>query len=760
MSDRLAAAQVALNGGRRDEAIEHLIAAVAEAPKRPIQVYRALTVQLYTAGRHDEGEAFGAEGLELYPRDFDLLNVRGVSLRKLRRHREALTMLERAIKADPKNLGGQQNYGNVLLDLHEGARAEAVFTRLTRLQPRNPEYQRQLARALYQQSKIEPALMRFRQAVTIKPDNVDAWLDMIGLLGEEHRAADAQAQLEKAIKANPGEARLLEGKCVLLRRTGQTAAAEAFLQALLPTHGDTAWVHYQLGVMTAERDRDAGNVLLRRATALDPARLDYVMGLIESLERTRTGDEGGHIEEAYQVAKGILHRKAEFTESTTKILCEIFIRVSDFDRLDEVGDFRSLGRSWAEKGRHTALLKQLARVQNDEDRVELLEQHRIWGRSVETPAKRRPIKRPPARAPGGKVRLGFMSSDLRQHPVGYFAMPLFDHIDRERFEVFVYSFYTGKEDSAQRHITEQVTAYRWWPEISIGDAAEKIAEDQLDILIELGGSTHMNKLEVMAYRPAPVQASWLGYPHSAGLEAIDYLVCDPITVPPNLDLLVETPLLMPKSWIALGARFFSNTVEIGPAPELRNGFITYGTANNPHKYTREVLRTWARVLAATPGSKFAFIRPEGSGESFRRNLTQAFEAEGVSADRVIFHPIRGAHLPFYNEVDITLDPFPLTGGTTTAETLWMGVPLISLIGPAFYERLSASIMTNSGIGDLAVDSLEAYVAAAVRLAGDRTRRLELRSSLRDRMRNGPLGQTDQFAGDFYDMIYRTVRPGG
>ncbi len=760
MSDRLAAAQAALNGGKRDEAIEHLIAAVTETPARPAPVYRALTIQLYSAGRYDEGEAFGAKGLELYPRDFDLLNVRGVNLRKLRRHREALTMLERATKADPKNLGGQQNYGNVLLDLLEGAKAEAVFTRLTRLQPRNAEYQRQLARALYQQSKIEPALMRFRQAVIIKPDNIDAWLDMIGLLGEEHRAADAQAQLERAINANPDEARLLEGKCVLLRRTGQTAAAEAFLQALLPTHPDAAWVHYQLGVMTAERDRDAGNVLLRRATVLDPARLDYVMGLIESLERTRTGDEGGHIEEGYQVAKSILHRKAEFTESTTKILCEIFIRVSDFVRLDEVGDFRSLGRSWAEKGRHTALLKQLARVRNDEDRIELLEQHRIWGRSVETAAKRRPIKRPPARPPGGKVRLGFMSSDLRQHPVGYFAMPLFDHIDRERFEVFVYSFYTGKQDAAQLHITEQVTAYRWWPEISIGDAAAKIAEDQLDMLIELGGSTHMNKLEVMAYRPAPVQASWLGYPHSAGLEAIDYLVCDPITVPPNLALLVEKPLLMPKSWIALGARFFSNTVEIGEAPELRNGFITYGTANNPHKYTREVLRTWARVVAATPGSKFAFIRPEGSGESFRMNLTQHFEAEGVSADRVIFHAIRGAHLPFYNEVDITLDPFPLTGGTTTAETLWMGVPLISLIGPAFYERLSASIMTNSGIGDLAVDSLDAYLAAAVELAGDRERRLELRDSLRDRMRNGPLGQTDQFARDFYDMIYRTVRPGG
>lgn len=760
MSDRLAAAQAALNGGRRDEAIDHLMAAVTEDPARPVQVYRVLSVQLYQAGRFAEGETFGAKGLERYPRDFELLNVRGVNLRKLRRYREALTMLEQATKAEPKNLSGLQNYGNVLLDLGDAVKAEAVFGRLARAHPRNAEYPRQLGRALSKQGKVDPALTRFRQSVAVKPDNVDAWLDMISLLSQENRIPESETQLEKALTANPEAPRLLEAKAVLMRRAGRVAAAEAFLEALLPGHPDAAWLHHQLGVLVAERDRDAGNVLLRRAIVLDPARIEYVTSLIESLDRTRTGDEGGHIEEGYQLARSILHRKSEFTDSTTKVLCEIFIRVCDFDRLDEVGDFKTLGRRWAETGRHTALLKQLARVRSDEDRLELLEQHRIWGRDVELVAKRQPIKRPPVRPASGKIRLGFMSSDLRQHPVGYFAMPLFDHIDRDRFEVFVYSFYTGKEDTAQRQITERVTAYRWWPEISIANAAEKIAEDQLDMLIELGGSTHMNKLEVMAFRPAPIQASWLGYPHSAGLKAIDYLVCDPITVPPDLSLLVEKPLLMPKSWIALGPRFFSNTVEIKPAPELRNGFITYGTANNPHKYTRDVLRTWAKVVAATPGSRFAFIRPEGSGESFRANLTRQFEAEGVSADRVIFHTIRGAHLPFYNEVDITLDPFPLTGGTTTAETLWMGVPLISLVGPAFYERLSASIMTNSGIGDLAVHSLDAYIAAAVSLAGDRDRRLTLRGSLRQQMRDGPLGQTQQFATDFYDMIYRTVRPAG
>jgi predicted O-linked N-acetylglucosamine transferase (SPINDLY family) len=762
MSDRLAAAQAALNGGRRDEAIEHLIGAVNEDPARPIPVYRVLAVQLYNAGRYAEGEAFAARGLARNARDYELTNLRGVLLRKLRRQPEAVKVLEQAIKLNPKSLAAQQNLGNVLLDLEEHARAETIFTKLVRLEPRNAEFLRLLARSLSKQGKIEPALSRLRQALSIRKDSIDCWLDLVGLLNEEHRAADAEEQLDRALAAAPGNDRLLEAKVMILRRSGQAAKAEVLLQELLPLHGHAPWLHHQLGVMLADRDRDRASVHLRRALELSPDRLDYAMSLVENLERTRTGDEGGHIEEAYQLALRYLPRKTEFTESANKILTEIFVRVCDFDSLDQLGDFRTIGRSWASSGRHAALMKQLSRIRTDEDRRELVEQHAIWGRLVDTAAARRPLKRPPPRAPGGKIRLGFMSSDLRQHPVGYFALPLFDHIDTDRFEVFVYSYYTGKEaDRAQRHIASKVTAFRWWPDIGIAPAAEAIAADQLDMLIELGGSTHMNKLDVMAYRPAPLQASWLGYPHSVGLSSIDYFVCDPYSRPARPEYLIEAPLEMPHSWLALGRAFFVDR-EITPGlPSERKGFITYGTANNPHKYSREVLRAWARVVAATPGSQFAFIRPEGSGASFRRNIQAQFALEGVSADRVVFHPVRGQHLPLYNEVDVTLDPFPLTGGTTTTESLWMGVPLVTLRGEMFHERLSYSILSNAGMGDLCATSLEEYHQLALKLAHDTDRRRALRTGLRDMLRNSPLGQTEQFAKDFYDMVYRAVteRPG-
>ncbi len=759
MSDRLVAAEAALRAGQTAQAIDHLVAAITEDPARPVNVYRVLATQLYRAGRPVEGEAWVAKGLELHPKDMDLWNLRGVMLRQQKRYPEALQAFDEACRLNPRHAAPQVNRGNVYLDLDDGVRAEAVFSKLVRQDPRQAEYQRQYGRALLKQGKRDPAMVRLRQAVALKKDYIDAWLDLAGQFNEDDRPEKAQEVIDKALAANPGAPRLLEASAIVLRRSGQVRRAEAYLQSLLPEHDNAAWLHHQLGGVLSDYDRERANVHMRRAVELDPGKIDYKMALIESLERTRTGDEGANIEEAYQLTRDILAQaRTDLSPLVTKIINETLIRVCAFDDIPRLGTFKGLGRQWASSGRHTALLKQLARVETTEDRLELVEQHRIWGRDVAAKAASRPIVRRGARTADGRIRLGFMSSDLRRHPVAYFALPLFDHIDRSRFDIYCYSFYQGQEDPLQAYIAKQVTAFRWMPDSSSREAAQAIADDQLDMLIELGGSTHMNRLDVMAYRAAPRQASWLGYPHSAGLESIDYFVCDPYSVPPNRDLLIEKPLIMPHTWLALGRAVFSDLHPLSEQlPEERKGFITYGTANNPHKYSRKVLRTWARVVARTPGSQFAFVRPEGGTPSFRANVLAEFAAEGVDADRVVFHPVRGKHMPFYNEIDITLDPFPLTGGTTTTESLWMGVPLVSLVGEAFFERLSYSILNNAGLGDLCAADVDAFVEKALELAADRDRRRDLRRTLRERITRSPLGRTDDFARDFYDMIADVVQ---
>jgi predicted O-linked N-acetylglucosamine transferase (SPINDLY family) len=241
---------------------------------------------------------------------------------------------------------------------------------------------------------------------------------------------------------------------------------------------------------------------------------------------------------------------------------------------------------------------------------------------------------------------------------------------------------------------------------------------------------------------------------------IDYLILDPYVAPVSRDLLIEEPLLMPKSWIAMGELAFPERPMTPGTPQERNGFLTFGTANNPYKYSREMLETWARAVAAVPDSQFLFVRPECGAPTFRRNIARIFESQGVAAGRIRFEAIRGLHMPFYNEIDISLDTFPQTGGTTTCEALWMGVPVVTVAGKSMFERLSHSILHNAGLGDLSTDSPEEMVQAALRLAGDHERRKRLRAELRGMLKASPLGQTRQFATDFYEMIERAVRERG
>lgn len=757
MDERLLAAEAALKEGRLSEAADLLIAVIESEPNQPAHVYRVLLTQLYKTNRFEEGVTWGSAGMARYPRDLDMVNLLGVVYRKLKRYPQALTTLDAATKLSPGNVAVMANRGNVLLDMDDGVRAEPLFTKLVRGDPRNAEFLRQLGRALAKQGKVAAAKSRYKQALALQKTLVDAWLDIIALANDELNPEEAEELLDKALAANPDHYKLHEARIVLLRRAGQNRAADAYLTELLGRFPESAWVHFQLGATVADYARDRANMHFKRATELEPDNLNYLLGLIESLERTRSGDEGGHIEAAYQLVERAMALKPD-NPGQFKVLNEIMIRVCAFDELPKLGDFKSLGRGWATTNRHTALLKHLARVETLEDRYELLEQHAIWGRKTEADAAKAPVRHPAPRAPDGKIRLGFLSSDLRQHPVGYFAQPLFDHLD-PRFELYCYSFYLGEQaDRMQQYFASKSTAYRWKPEISTRDAAQMIAEDQLDMLIELGGTTHMNRLDLMAYRAAPRQASWLGYPHSAGLSTIDYLITDPYNTPPRRDLLLEKPLMMPHSWIALGRMVFSDVHEIAPGlPQDRTGAITYGTANNPHKYNREMFAVWARVMLETPGSRFIFVRPEGSAATFRRNVIAEFARGGIAPERIVFNTIRGAHMPFYNEMDISLDTFPLTGGTTTTESLWMGVPVVSLIGEAFFERLSYSILANSGLKDLATEDKDEFVRLAVALAGDRDRRLMLRQNLREQIRTGPLGQTEQFARDFYDLIAETVR---
>ena len=751
---RFAEAETTLGAGRRAEGIDLIVEQLTADPVAPRGVYLNFCALLIRDQRYAQTEEWARIATSQFPGDYELWNMLGVSLRRQQKFDEALEAFDRCLKLEPKNTTALINAGNVHNDRRDGARGLAIWSKLVRQQPANAEFQRALGRSHWALGDLDKAEMRFNLATKLKPDFVDAWLDLTSVAAERD-PTEALQLFDRAIAALPSEHRIREAKSSMLRRAGRTKEAETYLVSLLWEFGDVAWIHQQVAQTIMEGDRRRAHIHMEKAIELAPERPEYRLALAESLGRTRI-DEAAHLERAYEVLTGVLG-ELEMNPSTLKIASEILTRMGDFDGADALSSFHDMGRAFADAGKHTALLAHLSRVKTPEDRLELIEQHRIWGRLAQKVADRKPIIHRGARPDNGKIRVGFMSSDLRSHPVAYFALPLFQHYDREKFEVYCYSYYVGAEDPTQKRITDYVDGFRWKQDIIDRDAAQMIADDQLDMLVELGGSTHMNKLGVMAYKPAPLQASWVGYPHSAGLETIDYLVLDPHMIPENPELVIEKPLVLPNAWYALGESAFRENPAVDPvAPVEKNGFITFGTANNPYKYGREMVQAWAKIVAGTPDSRFLFVRPEGGAPTFCKNMRAAFAAEGVSGDRILFQPVRGAHLPFYNQIDIALDTFPQTGGTTTCESLWMGVPVIARVGDAVFERLSYSVLMNIGLGDLVGRTTEEYVEIALRLAADPSRIGELRRGLRDRMKASPLGQTKQFADDYYAMIAKAV----
>jgi predicted O-linked N-acetylglucosamine transferase (SPINDLY family) len=707
-------------------------------------------MSLSATGRHAEAVEVLRPAQAKKPKDFGLANALGVMLKRAGRLEEAMPVLELARRLEPRSVSPWQNLGNVQELRGDFPAAAAAFAAALKIEPRNAELWRLHGRVLRALNDLDGAMASFEKAFGLDPRNRDIGAVLIGLLLDRGEFDRAEAAAQKLRQALPGDSlgEIMAGR-ILLRR-GRVADAQAVLEAVVAREPGERNANLLLARLHGDGNRRLANEALERAHAADPDNPEIMDALIESLSRSRYDNEVAHLERAYLISKRLMERHPDRVARFARSLRTVFQRVLDLERLGRTGTLAQLAPLWLADNRLSALHYELGQVESLEDRIRIVEWHREWGRREQATIRQVPRPARPAIHAQRKLRVGFMSSDLRNHPVTYFTLPLLEGYDHDRVQVFCYSFYEGERDQVQAHIEAKVDAFRWWPRRPSAEVAGSMAEDELDILFELGGSTAMNKLDVMAYRPARIGASWLGYPHSAGLESIDYILTDPHIRPTDPRLLIEKPFEMPDSWVTLGRLGFNDRVPIEEGlPEERRGALTFGTMNNPYKYTVKCLDAWAAVLRATPGSRFLFVRPEAAGESFVANARATFAARDVDPARLDFVGVRGKHLPHYNAIDIALDSFPHTGGTTTCEALWMGVPTVTLAGPGFPERISNSNLHNAGLGELCAATPEAFVQIAAALAEDRARRRVLRRELRGMIRARPLGDTARYVEAFY-----------
>ncbi|MBC7882031.1 MAG: tetratricopeptide repeat protein [Anaerolineae bacterium] len=344
------------------------------------------------------------------------------------------------------------------------------------------------------------------------------------------------------------------------------------------------------------------------------------------------------------------------------------------------------------------------------------------------------------------LRIGYVSPDFYQHSCAWFIEPLLKAHDRKQIEVFCYS-----QVASPDVVTARLRALSdGWREI-VHHEDEKVAtlisEDHIDILVDCAGHSACNRLGVFARKPAPVQVSWLGYPASTGLSAVDYRLSDPWLTPPDTsEYFSETIWNLEQSAHCYGPPL--DAPAVAPAPVLKRGQITFGSFNNLTKVGRETVALWAAVLQAIPESRLLLKAHQASDLSVQGNLTTAFGAYGVLPQRIAFigkAPTVKTHLAYYAQIDIALDTFPYNGATTTLESLWMGVPVVSLIGERAASRYGLAFLSAVGLRELAATDLDQFVATAVALAGDLERLVGLRNTLRGTLGSSTLCDAASFA---------------
>ncbi len=373
----------------------------------------------------------------------------------------------------------------------------------------------------------------------------------------------------------------------------------------------------------------------------------------------------------------------------------------------------------------------------------LLEEHRAFDDQQARRFMPVPPPWPNDKDPERRLRIGYVSGDFHLHPVGnYLVGPLEQH-DRAGFEVFCYS-----NDAQEDHVTARIAQAtdHWRNILGMPDerAAGLVRHDKIDILVDLSGHTDKNRLLLFALKPAPVQVSWLGYPGTTGMLAIDYLVMDACTMPPDADWAVEAVVRLPHGRFCYSPPPYTPDVSM---PSARpHGAVTFGSFNNVGKIGPDVVRLWARVLHAVPDSRLLLKWKELDQPSAVERMTEAFAAAGVGPDRLELRAgsAHGAMLAEYADVDIALDTFPFGGGLTSSEALWMGVPIVTLPQDRVASRQTLAFLHGLGLDDLAASSQDDYVRIAAALAADPARRAELRRTLRPRMAASPLTDGAQF----------------
>ena len=702
--------------GQPELAIKNYKSVLEEQPGN-LDALHLMGMALFAMGESSAALTMLKQAISVAPESPEVLTNLGVVFRQLGHLDDAQKALEKALQLAPRRIGTMCNLGAVLMETRSITAAENLFKSVLSLDPKNTLARMNLANLWQKSNRNRDAEKAYRKL--LQDDQTNSLL--LNNLGESLRNQgkldEAIEVMQQAVKLAPNsvEPRLNFGRCLAQSNQNEEAMGQfRFVMELQPKHAKA--FHYAGKLRLDQANHDDAISLLKRATELD------------------SNDE--HAMHTLGLA---------LIESGDHLLAESYF-------------CKALEIAPGNQASHGALLF-LMSGRSGIDQQLLFEEHKNWARihgSVKPIGADFEGRTTRDLDGDRKLRIGYVSPDLRQHVVAKYFLPVLKNHDRDKFEINCYA-----EVSAADEVTEQIKnlSDRWRLTTGLSDkqVAEAILADEIDILVDLAGHTNGNRLRAFAYRPAPIQVTWMGYPNTTGLDSMDYRITTEVENPDDEPSYhSEKMLRMPNHSACFTPPEYEHP--LSELPALANGFLTFGSLHRPEKISETTLDLWAATMNRVPDSKLILFNTRFTKESIERTLA-SLAIRGVAEQRVDIRNSTTAphYLKTYDEIDVALDTTPWAGGTTTIEALWMGVPAIAFCGDRRSARTTAAIMKTVLDDRLVADSIESYADLAAGLSNEIDQLSNLRNELRGRLRRTILNAskfTAELEGRYRD-IWRT-----
>jgi protein O-GlcNAc transferase len=749
---------VAMQKGDNPSAVESIHRAIQIQPHHPIYLNN-LGNALRQQGRYLDAVGCYQEAIARKPDLAEAYINMGIAYHCLGRYDQAIATYQQALQLKPESPEACYNMGNAFRDQKCFDTAIKWYQQTVNFDPRFSDAYYNMASSLEQQSRLDEAIDCLKQCLRIKP----RWAEVYNNLGNLQKykgLSDASiSSYQQAIQIKPGLYEAHNNLGNALKDQGRFAEAIACYQKALRFRPDYAEAYQNMGVVFTEWDRLAEGIgCFQKAIELRPdfAEAYNFLGLCFE-KQAKVAEAISSFEKAIQI-------KPNYTEAYSYLIhqyqhnCDWQRLVQFSKRLDDLNRQTAGNRkSCAEPpficmARHADLAQQLMNA-------------RTWCRKIVQPLQnlKLPFSFERRRQEISKLTIGYLSCDFHDHATAHLMLRVFGLHNRDKFEINCYSYGPDDHSNYRKRILEQSDQFIDIRGLSHIDAARRIYADKVDILVDMKGHTQGARLGILACRPAPIQVHYLGYPGTTGADFIDYLISDKIVTPiEHAPFYSEKLVFLPHSYQVNDAQQ-EIASRVWQKEELglpHNSFI-FSSFNLPYKIDPLMFDCWMRILNQIPHSVLWLFN---GGETTTKNLKQEARVRGIDPRRLVFADKlpKAEHLARIRLADLALDTRIVNGHTTTSDSLWAGVPVITLQGGHFASRVSASLLNAIGLSEMTTPNLDAYERLAVRLASHPAEHQKIKAKLALNRLTEPLFDTPGFVGNLeaaYQKMWRIFTAG-